>query len=471
MACQSLPAFEASGFALQFLDAEKSFFSRTLRNFNVRYYPAKTAENFLKAIKELPPLDPALAIYHKTILAIRSFKHLLSDDAKKLPSVQKCIIAYEAFQLRISVEILEKNADFREFAKSPPLERYLAGHKHTLKVSETGTILILYQNEYREWGQVRESFENMMIPEIHTAPVVEIHYDKTGVTKRNIYDWNTFEPFRIEKNHSWGAIYLAEICVCTGEEAVRYSGDHTWLRLKTPEGEIYSVGLNLPRKIEQNTEEPPFRERQGYLQSPDISEDWDCQTYTLPLIINKEQFNLIKKSIEDDKACENSGGIRLMHVLDNNCTDYTLEKVNLAGFKFTANRSITRLITPIILHKVYDGVAMVLPTKLMKIIDAIGITTINTLLRLLGRGKVDTDLSKKITDTPIEQIFPERKRNKNKEVIHKVSSVWDFFFSSQSIEFPAPTYLRDIILQINSQRENDPYFVPLKYQIPDLLKN
>jgi hypothetical protein len=74
-------------------------------------------------------------------------------------------------------------------------------------------------------------------------------YSLHGLIDRGVYDWEVFEPFYVEKElpPPWGNRYLFEICSWIIDRP-RMMGDHSFMRLKTPRGEWYSVGQYRPAK-------------------------------------------------------------------------------------------------------------------------------------------------------------------------------------------------------------------------------
>lgn len=75
-------------------------------------------------------------------------------------------------------------------------------------------------------------------------------YSKNGLVSNNVYDWSMLEPFYVESSTPppWGDRYLFEICSWIVNRP-RLIGDHTFIRLKTPQGEWYSVGQYRPQKV------------------------------------------------------------------------------------------------------------------------------------------------------------------------------------------------------------------------------
>jgi hypothetical protein len=83
-----------------------------------------------------------------------------------------------------------------------------------------------------------------------TTGVMLGQYNYLGLIDRGVYDWEVLTPFYIEPQSPppWGNRYLFEFCSWIIDRP-RMMGDHTYIRLKTPQGEWYSVGQYRPQKV------------------------------------------------------------------------------------------------------------------------------------------------------------------------------------------------------------------------------
>lgn len=172
--------------------------------------------------------------------------------------------------------------------------------------------------------------------------------------------------------------------------------EHSWLRLKTPNGEIYSAALYRPGKHHFfDNFHLPLRAKKGYLMSPDISEFWPISIYRIPVEITKKQFETIKSSLEEDKKDEDK---LVFQLFNGNCTEYINSKAKLAGIRLPTAVHYLRNVTPLSIQKRYDRVMDKLPSIVRQICESV-VTVLSNLLQLcLGGHLLDRQLKgKKIT--------------------------------------------------------------------------
>lgn len=344
-------------------------------------------------------LSPAELIEHQTIKSARTFFKVINQNFKKTDKkVEDCWNLYRATVLGICVQTYNNSEHFSKFASKPPLERYLAEHHHRLKEVD-GKLQILFNGEYTDWDTVWEEYEQFekLKPKYAGRPVIKWRYGKEGVQKKDMYSWKKLKAYKKDDPSEWGHRYIFEFCVTCTDSRLRTSGDHSWFRLKDPEGNVYSVGKNLAAKIEKGVMFP-FRVKKGYLMSPDVSEYWPQSIYRLPVEITKEQFEKIKESVNDDKADEKK---TVFQVFKGNCQEYVNEKAKIANIQLPTARSVVRLIFPQFLQDFYDRVEPKIHTTVVKVLRAIGSFFMNTLLAILGNGVVDKKIkAQQIPSTP-----------------------------------------------------------------------
>ncbi|KAJ9087657.1 hypothetical protein DSO57_1030962 [Entomophthora muscae] len=202
------------------------------------------AQVFLKSIKTLIGLSINAALKHPLIITCNKFikvssKKNLSDFYTPL---QRQITA---MKLGLTPSHFDQNPGFEEFAKQTHLHRYLFVQGHELEVDSSNRILVMFEGRVLPWEEVlpKLQFENL-------SGVFSGQYSKEGFVNYGVYDWTEFEPFYIEKQlpPPWGDRYLCEVCSWIIDKP-RIKGDHTFLRLKTPKGEWYSVGQYEPLKV------------------------------------------------------------------------------------------------------------------------------------------------------------------------------------------------------------------------------
>lgn len=106
-----------------------------------------------------------------------------------------------------------------------------------------------------------------------------------------------------------------------------------WMRLKNPDGDVYSFGLYrerkldvsdhmlLPMKVQRCEFQSPGKTKLKYLTLLDVCEFWGEGSFnTLSIEITAEQFVRMKKQVEQDNMQQR----HLYQALNGNCVNYTL---------------------------------------------------------------------------------------------------------------------------------------------------
>jgi hypothetical protein len=418
-----------------------------------RAYTHKCVEKLNASFDDLRKLSlkGSQRIDNESILTARRFFKIVNSKFKKNDEkVINCWNRYRAAVLGISFECYQSSAKFPAFSSKFPIERYLAEHNHELKEID-GKLQILFEGTYRDWSDVSSACDKFIKPVADTlgTPVLTWSYGASGVQNKDMYGWKEFEPYKKEDPRDWGSTYIFEYCVSCTETRLRTSGDHSWFRLKDPEGNVYSVGKNLAAKMEKGLKGLmfPFRVKKGFLMSPDVSEYWPQQIHRLPVEITKEAFDQIIESVNNDKKQESQ---ITFQVFNKNCQEYVNEKALLAGFQIPTSRSVVRLLFPQFIQNVYDRIEPKLHALARKVLHAIGSFFINGLLAILGNGVVDKDLKAKNV--------PSIPHLKAKDILKK-----------KKLAFHPPTYVAQHvfpdILAWRGSDENKKYKLPSSYYL------
>ena len=168
-------------------------------------------------------------------------------------------------------------------------------YNHALKTEEPDRILILFEGAYSEWSTVEKRVERASTDQC----IMSGQYSARGLVNVGLDEWKTLEPFlRLPppeatadpqnlstglpplQQHDWGDRYLLEFCSWIIDKP-RLSGDHLWIRLKTPNGQVYSHGQYRESKLSTRTELFPLKTQVSSFQSPDICEFWSGNFNTL----------------------------------------------------------------------------------------------------------------------------------------------------------------------------------------------
>lgn len=351
----------------------------------------RIAKALNQEIRSLPRMEIKAALKNDSLKIARKFLRSLNSSLFSEPHVKDCCRQLLAAKLGIETGAFSHNPGFEEFASNCHLERYLAEYNHEVRVDpKSKQISLMFEGRYQPWRIISERVERLPTPEKNHPdnPRQMWLYGQLGIQKQDMYAWDKLTPYKIVEP-TWGNRYLFEFTVCCNP-SFGLEGDHSWLELKTPSGEIYSVGLYRPGKNHfLDTFHNPLRVKKGYLMSPDVSIWWPTPIQKIPVEITKEQFEEIKKSIENDKRDEEK---RHFQLLNGNCQEYVNEKAAIAGIKLDTSVFVLRNITPIKIQKIYDKVSGYLPKLVHKIFYYTASIFLNIVQWTLGGSIVDREV-------------------------------------------------------------------------------
>ena len=253
----------------------------------------------------------------------------------------------QAARLSISSAVFDANPGFEEFATRSHLHRLLLKKGHTLQVDARDKLSIMCDGVYLPWEEAAQKIH-------YQQDKWTGHYSAKGIQEACRYDWSILAPTDSGNPADWGNQYAVKIIIwyaqtpsLTGEPATSTSGPsltgvHTYLHLLTPDEEnnIISVGFYRPDKHGARDLAFPLRVRKGSLQHPDESDEWGGRFETLTVAVTHEQFEAMKRKIEQDKAADNLP----YHIGNGNCNEYTLDVVRLAGLKIPSFLPISDLL-------------------------------------------------------------------------------------------------------------------------------
>lgn len=328
---------------------------------------------------------------------------------------------YVAQKLKISVSALLNNPGFLEFAEKYHIDRYLEIYNVQLVVCN---LQIFFPCETL-WTPALENTLVISRP----SPSIPWIFGPFGMQQgKDFYHWTEPQLFRQEKGHSWGNRYIFEVCANAGD-ALRFSGDHSWLRLKKPDGAVYSVGLYRPGKAGNSQENLnfPLKIKKGYFMSPDISEFWPEKIYSLEIEITEIAFGVIWNSIIYDKGSEKTRGFQLIGM---NCLAWTLSKLNLAGYTLPTQVIAFRALLPVARQRVADRVYAALPAVVQKIVRLHFALHTNFLQLILGSWK----------------------RHPTLAIRPHIASIGDFFSTQKALMHPPGYFAHFVLPEIGAWR-------------------
>ncbi|OZJ06545.1 hypothetical protein BZG36_00504 [Bifiguratus adelaidae] len=332
---------------------------------------------FTEQVAQLSPLDVQRALDNSTINLAKAFYRRIDSKAIK-EEYDDLVTQVVAARNGLTVDVFAANPSLEEFSAKNSLHRYLMRYKHSLQVDpSTLDCKIMFEGEYRRWLDI--------LPQINFMPnsmVMTGQYSRRGVTNKGFYDWTRLEPF-INVEPTWGNRYLLEVCSWIVDEP-RMGGDHTWIRLKTPTGDIYAMGFHeqfiFPMKIKPSK-----------FMSPDICEFWRGPHTVCAFEITEKQFKRMRKQIEHDQK-NREYTYQLFH---GNCTRYAKSIAQIAGIDLPASVPLIKLFIPSPrVHKLARKVlnAKYTPPWVRPLLLKIWAVNINIFGLFWGSGLVDKEV-------------------------------------------------------------------------------
>lgn len=260
--------------------------------------------------------------------------------------------AITAFKVGIPYELLLKHLDFSHFARVNAIHRYLLVYNHELRYDHD-TIWILYEGLYCDWRKISKYVMSDARKELKGQ------YSRNGIIHNYLFEWDTLMPFLralkenevedlsnistglpVPMKHDWGDRYILEICAWIVSNP-RLTGDHLWHRLKTPLGDVYSVGQYRPRKLQGHEQFVfPMKIKTSQFFSPDLCEFWTGPYTTLSVEITASQFHDMKRKMELDQMRQE----HIYQLFEDNCVDYTMSICKIAGVFFSTKIPISDIL-------------------------------------------------------------------------------------------------------------------------------
>ena len=350
------------------------------------------AQEILSTLAALPRESPKEASRSLLAKQARTVLKKVSKNLKEHPQIKACARELLAYKIGVPSSVFECDANqgFEQFASKPPLAPYLEEYDHTVKIGANEEVWLLKDDVYTPWSWLKEGIQ---IPKRDPAADRPWPYGPQGVQNKNMFEWTELKPYKQEDPAQWGNQYIFEFCCCCDPKMPHFTGDHSWLRLKTPEGDIYCVGLYRPHKHDPMKKYKfPLREQKGYLQQPDMSEFWGIPVYRIPFAITEEQFKAMKQMVEQDQQKDTE----IFQLIGKNCTQYVEKIGGLAEIKLPIEKPFWELLNkrcgyPCIQTGV-EAAANILPTKVSSVFASIYSCTCNTILSCAGANRMNREI-------------------------------------------------------------------------------
>jgi hypothetical protein len=331
---------------------------------------------------------------------------------KKYKENTKLQNAITAFKVGIPFELLLKNLDFADFARVNAIHRYLLVYNHELRYDHD-KIYILYEGVYCDFSTISRYVMN-------SRKELKGQYSQNGIIHNYMFEWESLTPFiralkedevkddsnistglPVLMKHDWGNRYVLEICSWIIANP-RLTGDHLWHRLKTPEGDVYSVGQYRPRKLQGHEQFIfPMKIKTSQFYSPDLCEFWTGPYTTLSFEITESQFLIMKEKMELDQKRQE----HVYQLFEDNCVgnfliliilDYTMSICKIAGVFFPTKLPISDiLIQSKRLKKAKYSIwnSDILPDIVKQMWHYGWVLFLNGVALILGAGLIDAEVS------------------------------------------------------------------------------
>jgi len=358
---------------------------------------ANVLENALKQ-KHLTPLDSQ---DDRDVDLASAFKNSPLSEWVESGQLSRFSDSLTAARLGLTTEQLKSAEGLSEFANKR-LYMYLARYGDTLRVNEKGAVEIRYQGKFTPWSEIPAEIRNQDLTPSNKKdldnPWGDPHpwpYGPNGLMKDDMDTWDTLPVMFKEDPKRWGGGYAFSIATNTGKHPDPRT-DHSWIRLMTPEGDVYSVKFDQPDKMSKQKSLPdPIRVKQGKVRL-------DCHEFIskrkkiteVIFATTPEGFQAMKAKVEEDHR----KGILPYNLIHRNCAAYSLELARLGGVQLEAKTSFTRLALPSRVAHVLQRCFKSLPTLLQNLVHALTSLVWNLIQVWMGATKVDKKIQSMYPD-------------------------------------------------------------------------
>ncbi|HEV8052298.1 MAG TPA: hypothetical protein VGP47_07380 [Parachlamydiaceae bacterium] len=349
---------------------------------------SKLAAIIAKVISVQTRLNVVEASQNPPLIAARNLLkdiHYCKVHSLAIDNLEKEVTAAK---LGITSEALDNSPGLQKFTESHHLERYLLIYKDAVLMGQASQQVMLRKDgEFHTWNEIAEDVKSWS--KSTRSPHLHWVYGSEGIQNKDMYDWTELKPFMKGDPVSWNHQYVFEFCSCFNPDSIK-NGNHSWLRLKTPAGDIYSVGLYRPDKMDwtQNLK-TPLRIKSGHLMQPDVSEFWNFPISTVDFAITEEIFLKIKETVETDKRNDD----QVFQLFNNNCLLYSKKLARLAGVDFPTKINAIYFLAPANLSNKVSTFLDKLPSFVQKVSLFISAFFLNILQMFLGGCMIDKDLN------------------------------------------------------------------------------
>lgn len=382
-----------------------------------------------RLLKEAPRVTPRQAYKGRDVYILRRWMGRHKNAGTEL---QKKTFKTEltAYRFGITAENLNASVGLEQFTETKGfLYNYLAKYRHTLKVADNKSqVQILMDNKYVDWSEAKAA-----VADQPDAPGVwPWKYTKSGLKNTDLSTWTEADlddrTFQRDKYKVPGQ-YLFSYCVYSSSKGPRYSGDHAWLRLITPEGKIYEFGkyrppgvgggctalINYPATMQSPdystmwpTPPKDKRNKQKGKNNPPLKNTDGLRRTKIHFAITEESFkNAKEKIVELQNKKQLTFGL-----FDKSCVVFCNEIAELCGIKIDTSASVIKLHLPPRLMRMVDRITQYVPNIVLKVAYYIPGVLTNIATSILMGGMARSNDGKRYISSICDLLNP------NKSFLH-----------------------------------------------------
>lgn len=374
----------------------------------------KLAEEVTKvlAVRERAlPLDKGTADSQMDVAELLK-NEIKAYKADKLAAAEQLTKEILAIRMGVATKVFNvpANDGFQKFAAEYALYQYVGYHGHVVRVDEsTQEISLMKEGKYVPWSQMKDEVRTYYADKSKMR--WQSVYGQNGVTNKDSCVWTELEAYKMIENPSWGQKYMFSFRAYKNARS-QYFRNHSGLRLLTPEGKIYSVGLYDDVKAARTDFSLSFQglchalwnlretldkinsilmTTRGFLMSPDVCEYWPYSVADYSVEITEDEFKSIKASIEADKLAENLVFQQFYSI----CVQYVHEKAAIAGKNFDSSTTTSEILVPERIYKPLNAFMKLMPERVQRVCSYIMGVFWNCIQLLLGSNRWDSKLEER----------------------------------------------------------------------------
>ena len=258
-----------------------------------------------------------------------------------------------AYRLGITSANLDASSGLEAFTNSRAyLYNHLAFYEHILlpeSLSENAPIKILMGGRYVSWEDAKAA----VVDQPDVQGLWPLKYDQFGLTNKDYGEWrNPHARTYYARKHPAPGKFLFTYCLFCSKIAPRFSGDHAWFKLTTPEGLVYEFGKYRPPYISHVSS--ALINYPAKIQSPDLSSAWpvapkeglplnytdNTQIVEIPFEITQKDFEkALDKITSIQEHANNTFGL-----FDNSCLVLANDIAKECNIEIDTSTSMVKLV-------------------------------------------------------------------------------------------------------------------------------